>query len=85
MKTLMGEEKIDYVVKPRFLQQKRDEKRGSDFRKKTKINDDLKKELTPEEIAEKKAKKKKSGKKGVAFGGTEVAIIGNFRHKHNIN
>ncbi|CBY19129.1 unnamed protein product [Oikopleura dioica] len=76
IKTLMGEEKIDYVVKPRFLQQKRDEKRGSDFRKKTKINDDLKKELTPEEIAEKKAKKKKSGKKGVAFGGTEIAIIG---------
>lgn len=78
IKTLMGEEKIDYVVKPRFLQQKRDEKRGSDFRKKTKINDDLKKELTPEEIAEKKAKKKKSGKKGVAFGGTEIAIIGIF-------
>ena len=78
IKTLMGEEKIDYVVKPRFLQQKRDEKRGSDFRKKTKINEDLKKELTPEEIAEKKAKKKKSGKKGVAFGGTEIAIIGIF-------
>lgn len=78
IKTLMGEEKIDYVVKPRFLQQKRDEKRGSDFRKKTKINDDLKKELTQEEIAEKKAKKKKSGKKGVAFGGTEIAIIGIF-------
>merc|ERR1712176_1466788 len=74
IKTLMGEEKVDYVVKPRFLQQKRDEKRGSDFRKKTKINKDLANTDIPEDAE--KAKKKKKSKKGITFGETEVAVIG---------
>ena len=74
IKTLMGEEKVDYVVKPRFLQQKRDEKRGSDFRKKTKINKDLANTDIPEDAE--KAKKKKKSKKGITFGETEIAVIG---------
>lgn len=66
----MGEQKVDYVVKPRFLQQKRDEKRGTDMRKKTKINQDL-----ADQPLEERAKKKKK-KKGITFGDTEIAIIG---------
>ena len=62
IKTLMGEEKVDYVVKPRFLQQKRDEKRGTDMRKRTKINKDLANTELPEEGE--KVKKKKKSKKG---------------------
>ena len=71
IKTLMGEQQVDYVVKPRFLQQKRDEKRGTDMRKQTKINLDLE-----NQVVEEKSKKKKKSKKGITFGDTEVAVIG---------
>lgn len=75
IKTLMGENVVDYVVKPRFLQQKRDEKRGSDFRKKTKIDADLAAQPL-EEAKDGKTKKKKKSKKGISFGDTvEVAVI----------
>ena len=80
-KTLRGEEKIDYVVQKRFLQQKLEEKakRGTDMRKKTKINKDLADAEGPEdenEGEEKDEKKKKKSKKGISFGVTEVAEIG---------
>ena len=75
MKTLMGEESIDYVVKPRFLQEKRAEKRGTDMRKKTKINKELE-EQTIEEKPKDKSKKGSKKKKGITFGATEVAVIG---------
>ena len=82
-KTLRGEEKIDYVVQKRFLQQKLEEKakRGTDMRKKTKINKDLADADGPEDAneddeGEKDEKKKKKSKKGISFGVTEVAEIG---------
>ena len=80
-KTLRGEEKIDYVVQKRFLQQKLEEKakRGTDMRKKTKINKDLADAEGPEDgddAEEKDEKKKKKSKKGISFGVTEVAEIG---------
>jgi len=82
-KTLHGEEKVDYVVQKRFLQQKLEEKakRGTDMRKKTKINKDLADapdgddQVGAEGEAVEKKKKKKS-KKGISFGVTEVAEIG---------
>ena len=85
LKALHGEEKIDYVVEKRFLQQKLEEKakRGTDMRKKTKINKDLADAPGGEggeggedgEGGEKKKTKKKA-KKGISFGVTEVAEIG---------
>ena len=80
-KTLHGEEKVDYVVQKRFLQQKLEEKakRGTDMRKKTKINKDL--ADAPEGDGEEggdggEKRKKKKSKKGISFGVTEVAEIG---------
>ena len=76
-KTLRGEEKVDYVVQKRFLQKKLEEKakRGTDMRKKTKINKDLAEAPGGEGENGKKEEKKKS-KKGISFGVTEVAEIG---------
>ena len=76
-KTLRGEEKVDYVVQKRFLQQKLEEKakRGTDMRKKTKINKDLAEAPGGDGENGEKEEKKKS-KKGISFGVTEVAEIG---------
>lgn len=75
-KTLRGEEKVDYVVQKRFLQQKLEEKakRGTDMRKKTKINKDLAEAPGGDDEVGGEVKEKKK-KKGISFGVTEVAEI----------
>ena len=76
-KTLRGEEKVDYVVQKRFLQQKLEEKakRGTDMRKKTKINKDLAEAPGGDDDEGGEVKEKKKAKKGISFGVTEVAEI----------